>query len=161
MIYKIVRFKTKPIDFRNKYESYLPSGKDWNKLRNLCKIYVQSRNFFPENDAFEIVASEMNTPRMLRSCGLINFPKSLDGNKFMETERVEPAGEMNGKRVQPQYIKISKKYILIDYKKSNEIELLKLAEYKRLDALKKEKPVKFYDIEINNSEILIINETEE
>jgi len=154
----VIRFETQPIDFRDKYESYLPNSKYWNKLLKICKNRIKIKAILPDrNIDDELFIREMNDMVILRNTGLLNLPKRLEGKEFIETDYILPAGQRNGRRVIAQYFIVSKKYILVEYRKEKDKEYLKVAKYKRLDALNKGKRVKIYDIEIQNSNLKIIN----
>jgi hypothetical protein len=159
--YKIIQFETKPIPVRGKMESFMPNSKEWSKLNMICKTYVESKNLPGELNLDideNIFLKEINDPKMMRNCGLNNLNIRLKGKEFIETEIVKPAGKKIGKKVYPEIIKISKKYILVEAKKVENRNFLKIAKFKRLSALENEKPVQIYDLEFDDSELKIIYE---
>ncbi len=161
-MYKIIQFETKPIRIVERKSSIFPADKYWNKLHMICKTYAQTKNLPGDRELNiddSIFLKEMNTPTILRNCGLNNFGKILKGKEFLETDYIKPVGEKNGKKIYPQYIKISKKYILIESEKIDNLEKLKIAKLSRLTALMNNKPVQIYDIEIKNSVLKIIETT--
>ncbi|PHR71871.1 MAG: hypothetical protein COA67_05635 [Lutibacter sp.] len=157
--YKIIQFETKPIAVRGKMESFMPNSKEWNKLNRICKTYVETKNL-PGDIKIDIdeniFLKELNEPKIMRNCGLNTLNVRLKGKEFIETEIVKPAGRKVGKKIYPEIIKVSKKYILIESKKIENRNFLKIAKFKRLSALENEKSVQFYDIEFEDSELKII-----
>ncbi|CAI8305924.1 MAG: Uncharacterised protein [Flavobacteriaceae bacterium] len=157
--YKIIRFKTNPINLERR-ESYMPNSKYWNKLYEICKLYSNAKrlgiNY--ENQTDDTFIKMMNTPTVLRNCNLMYLPISLDASKFIETEKIFPYVDSLVKRSKPQYLMLSKQYVLIDYKKQGDIESLTVVEYKRLEALLNNKRVKEYNIEVKYSDLEIIEQ---
>ena len=148
---KIIRFETTPINL-SKAKSFFPNSKYKNKLYKICHTYILSKKNSIEFDD-EIFLREMNEPAIMRNLGLSQFYKSLEGKKKIETEFIKPAGEIIGKKIKPQYIKVSKKYVLLDVENRNGIDYLKVIEFKRLQAFKDDKRVKIYDIQLDKSYI--------
>lgn len=162
--YKIIRFQSRPFTLQKKYEAYHSNSKYWNELSFSCTAYVKLKEF---NESQKLVSQDkldnsiiesINDPRIITNCGLANFPFRIGGGKFIETEQVKPCGEKKGRKIIAQYYLTSKKYILLEYSSDNNVEYLKIAEFKRLEALENKKRVKFYDIEIKDSQIKIIEE---
>lgn len=162
MDYKTIRFQSKPITLRRRYESYLPNSRYWNELSSLCYTFQELKEFNdlhkvhdPDNFKEKIIES-INIPQILVNCQLNNFPFRIGSGKYIETDKIIPTGEKNGRKIIAQYYLISKKYILLDKTFNGNSEYLKIIEFKRLDALRKNQRVKIYDIEVKNSQLEII-----
>lgn len=164
MDYQIIRFHSKPFTLQKKYESYHSNSKYWNELSSLCTTYLklkelnETQNFVSREKIDNIIIDGINDLKIIFNCGLSNFPFQIGSGKFIETELLKPCGEKQGQRIIPQYYLVSKKYILLEYRSENNSEYLKVADFKRLEALQNNKRVKLYDIEIQDSKIKIIEE---
>lgn len=154
-MFKIIRFETTPINI-SKAKSFFPNSKYRNKLYKICQTYILSKKNLIEVDE-EIFLKEMNNPAIIRNLGLNHFHQTLEGKKKIETEFIKPTGEVIDNKVKPQYIKVSKKYVIVESKYKKGVEHLKLIEFKRLQAFKEEKRVKIYEIELDNSYLKFYN----
>lgn len=155
---KTVRFKSRPQKIRKKSSIY-PNSRYNNRLLNILRNYsiiksieAKTRNegLF-QSDIFEMVKKEINNPYILNNCGLLQFPIRLTGNKFMETEYIEPCWD--GETSTPFFNMISIPYIIVEQNKED----FEIIEFKRLKAFNENKPVKKYEIVIPSG-FEVINE---
>lgn len=157
--YKIIHFESNPIRIKKINNTlFSPNAKFKNKLHSICDIYVKS-NFYlkPDNSDIEVYKSEMNKPVIMRNCGL-NYMKGLrlENIEFVETDYIYPSGKMVSKKTEAYYNMVSKKYVMLDYKKEGNIEYVKLIKHSRLSAFRKGNNVKKYELKVNNDDYKII-----
>jgi hypothetical protein len=159
--YKIIHFESNPIRIKKITNTlFSPNAKFKNKLHSICDTYVKSTFYLKDNLEMEVYKSEMNKPIILRNCGL-NYMKGLrlENIEFVETDCIYPSGKMVSKKAEAYYNMVSIKYVMLDYKKVNHIEYVKLIKHSRLDAYIKGNNVKKYELEVDNDNYkVIINE---
>lgn len=155
---KTVRFKSRSQTIRKKSSIYSNSRYN-NRLFNILQSYSKINNIeaktkdekFSKFDVFKMAKEEINDPHILNNCGLLQFPIRLSGNKFMETEYIEPCWD--GETSTPFFNMISIPYIIVEQNKED----FEIIEFKRLKAFNENKPVKKYEIVIPSG-FEVINE---
>ena len=130
---KTIRFKTGP-RIAHKRNSIFPDSKYYNKLHNTLKIYTKQKNIehkylhnnlnFPNDEIFK---NEINDVFIKTQCKLHNLPLKLYGNKYIETDYLEPYWDEFSIENSPKYVLVSKKYALI-----NEIDAYYIIEQKNV-----------------------------
>lgn len=147
---KIIRFKTSP-RIAHKRHSIFPESKYYNKLHNSLRIFtkfkklskrIDDKRFEHEDERMQqIVKNEINNVFIKTQCKLHELPIKLYGNKFIETDYLEPYWDDYSLEKSPKYVVISKQYVLLDIKdKYNIIEL------ENWDLHKKGKKIKIHEI---------------
>lgn len=157
--YKIIHFESIPHRIKKINNTlFRPNAKYWNKLFSICDTYVKS-NFYLKDDNHdtEVYKSEMNKPIILRNCGL-NYMRGLRLEKieFVETDFIFPSGTMASKKAEAYYNMVSKKYIMLNYKKDEHFEYVQIIKCSRLEAYLKGNNVKKYDLKIDSNNYKII-----
>lgn len=128
---KIIRFKTSP-RIAHKKHSIFPESKYYNKLHNLLRIFTKLKNMSKSiNDVrllddrnLKIIKDDINDVFIKTQCKLHQLPIKLYGNKFIETDYLEPYWDEYSIEKSPKYVLISKQYVLLEVNEAyNIIEL--------------------------------------
>ena len=157
--YKIIHFESDQIRIRKITDTFfMPNAKFWNKLYELCNGYVKAENYLKsENLDLSIYKTEMNKPAIIRNCGLNHIRAlRLDNKDFIETDFIFPSGKMISKKAEAYYNIVSKKYVMLEYRKDGNIENIKVIKHNRLPAFIKGNNVKKYDMKIDNNYFKIV-----
>jgi hypothetical protein len=159
--YKIIHFESVPYRIKKINDTLLhPNAKYWNKLFSIFDTYVKSNFYFKDDNLdIEVYKSEMNKPIILRNCGL-NYMKGLRLEKleFVENDFIYPSGTMTSKKTEVYYNMVSKKYIMLNNSKENNIEKVTIIKHSRLDAYLKGNNVKKYELKFNNDNFKVVLE---
>ena len=118
---KIIRFKSSP-RIAHKRLSIFPESRYYNKLHNALRVFTKLKNLsrkfndqrFEDERSQQIIKKEINDVFILTQCKLHDFPIKLYGNKFIETDYLEPYCDEFSLEKSPKYVLISKQYVLID-----------------------------------------------
>ncbi len=145
---RIIRFKTSP-RIAHKKHTFLPRSKYYNKLYNSLSLFTKSKNLLmkigseswndPRNE--ELTKNDINDVFIKTQCKLYELPIKLYGNRFVETDYLEPYWDEFGSDKAPKYVLISKEYLLVE--KNEYVNVLELKNY---DAFKKGQKVKIHQI---------------
>jgi len=157
--YKIIHFESNQIRIKKITDTFfMPNAKFWNKLYELCNGYVKAEHYLKsDNLDLSIYKSEMNKPAIIRNCGLYQIKAlRLDNKEFVETDFIFPSGRMVSKKAEAYYNIVSKKYVMLDYKKEGNIENIKVIKHNRLPAYIKGNNVKKYELKINNDNYKVV-----
>lgn len=157
--YKIIHFESNQIRIKKITDTlFMPNAKFWNKLYELCNGYVKAEHYLKsENLDLSIYKTEMNKPAIIRNCGLNHIRAlRLDNKDFIETDFIFPSGKMISKKAEAYYNIVSKKYVMLEYKKEGNIENIKVIKHNRLPAFMKGNNVKKYDMKIDNNYFKIV-----
>lgn len=146
---KIVRIKTSP-KIAYKRNSIFPESRYYNKLYNNLSLYTKAKNIgrkfndirlLNDEKTFELFKNEINDIFIKIQCKLHNLPIKLYGNKYIETDFLEPYWDKYCIEKSPKYVIISKKYILL-----NIDEAYNIIEYRNWQSHKEGKKVKIYKL---------------
>jgi hypothetical protein len=157
--YKIIHFESNEIRIKKiTNKLYIHNAKYWNKLFSICRNYLLEKKYLnAENVDINYYILEMNKPVIIRNCGLNHFKAlKLENKDFVETDYIFPSGKMVSKLADAYYNMISKKYVMLAYKKEKNIEHITIIKHKRLAAYLKGNVVKKYHLKINNENYKVI-----
>ena len=164
MKYKIIRFKSNP-KYIMRRKSIFPNSKYHNKLFSYLEIFSKHKSLeskindqkFSGFPIFDLTKKEINNIFILNNCNLLNFPIKLYGNKFIETDYIEPFWNENLSKKYHSYIMISKPYVLLEAE-NTEVNEINIIEYQRLSAYLEQKPVKIYNLKKSENFEIIYEE---
>lgn len=159
--YKIIHFKSNEIRIKNITNRLnINNAKYWNKLFSICRNYLLEKKYLnAENVNSNNYILEMNKPVIIRNCGLNHFKAlKLKNKDYVETDYIFPSGKMGTKNAEAYYNMISKKYIMLAYKKEKNIEHITIIKHRRLAAYLKGNVVKKYYLKINTDFFKVVVE---